>query len=76
MYGTDYSKYWNRFKVLVLDFECLSWNDYTYKEEVDNRGNVRFGKTKYQDAAKVAMTKEGIIEKMVMLGPGMYQHMQ
>ena len=64
MYGTDYSKYWNRFKVLVLDFECLSWNDYTYKEEVDNRGNVRFGKTKYQDAAKVAMTKEGIIEKM------------
>jgi hypothetical protein len=64
MYGTDYSKYWNRFKVLVLDFECLSWNDYTYKEEVDNRGNVRFGKTKYQDAAKVAVTKEGIIEKM------------
>jgi len=64
MYGTDYSKYWNRFKVLVLDFECLSWNDYTYKEEVDNRGNVRFGKTKYQDAAKVAQTKEGIIEKM------------
>ena len=64
MYGTDYSKYWNRFKVLVLDFECLSWNDYTYKEEVDNRGNVRFGKTKYQDAAKLAVTKEGVIEKM------------
>jgi hypothetical protein len=37
MYGTDYSKYWNRFKVLVLDFEFLSWNDYTYKEEVDNK---------------------------------------
>lgn len=64
MYGTDYSKYWNRFKVLILDFEFLSWNDYTYKEEVDNRGNVRFGKTKYQDASKLAVTKEGVIEKM------------
>ena len=64
MYGTDYSKYWNRFKVLVLDFEFLSWNDYTYKQEVDNRGNVRFGKTKYQDASKLAVNKEGIIEKM------------
>jgi hypothetical protein len=64
MYGTDYSKYWNRFKVLILDFEFLSWNDYTYKEEVDNRGNVRFGKTKYQDANKLAVNKEGIIEKM------------
>jgi hypothetical protein len=63
MYGTDYSKYWNRFKVLILDFEFLSWNDYTYKQEVDNRGNVRFGKTKYQDATKNA-SKEGIVEKM------------
>ena len=64
MYGTDYSKYWNRFKVLILDFEFLSWNDYTYKEEVDNRGNVRFGKTKYQDASKLSVTKEGVIDKM------------
>jgi hypothetical protein len=64
MYGTYYSKYWNRFKVLVLDFEFLSWNDYTYKEEVDNRGNVRFGKTKYQDATKLSVTKEGVIDKM------------
>lgn len=64
MYGTDYSKYWNRFKVLILDFEFLSWNDYTYKQEVDNRGNVRFGKTKYQDANKLAVNKEGVIEKM------------
>lgn len=64
MYGTDYSKYWNRFKVLILDFEFLSWNDYTYKQEVDNRGNVRFGKTKYQDATKLAVNKEGVMEKM------------
>ncbi len=68
MYGTDYSKYWNRFKVLILDFEFLSWNDYTYKEEVDNRGNVRFGKTKYQAATKLkdaGNEKMGTIPSMV-----------
>jgi len=64
MYGTDYSKYWNRFKVLVLDFEFLSWNDYTYKQEVDNRGNIRFGKTKYQDSTKLSVNKDGVMEKM------------
>lgn len=66
MYGTDYSKYWNRFKVLILDFEFLSWNDYTYKEEIDNRGNVRFGKTKYQPT-KMAGGEEkiGAIPNMV-----------
>lgn len=64
MYGTDYSKYWNRFKVLILDFEFLSWNDYTYKQEVDNRGNIRFGKTKYQDSSKLSVNKDGVMEKM------------
>ena len=66
MYGTDYSKYWNRFKVLVLDFEFLSWNDYTYKEETDNRGNKRFGKTKYKNELKVNdNAKVGTIPNMV-----------
>lgn len=63
MYGTDYSKYWNRFKVLVLDFEFLSWNDYTYKEEIDNRGNARFGKTKY--SAGSGSSKMGTMPSMV-----------
>jgi hypothetical protein len=63
MYGTDYSKYWNRFKVLVLDFEFLSWNDYNYKEEVDNRGNTRFGKTKY--SAGSGSSKMGTMPSMV-----------
>jgi len=63
MYGTDYSKYWNRFKVLVLDFEFLSWNDYTYKGEVDNRGNERFGKTKY--SAGSGSSKMGTMPSMV-----------
>lgn len=62
MYGTDYSKYWNRFKILVLDFEFLSWNDYTYKEEVDSRGNTRFGKTKYQAASRMAVNQLGSLE--------------
>ena len=70
MYGTDYSKYWNRFKVLILDFEFLSWNDYTYKEEIDNRGNARFGKTKYQDSSKMdlAVNEKGTIEKFDYAG--------
>jgi len=71
MYGTDYSKYWNRFKVLILDFEFLSWNDYTYKSEIDNRGNERFGKTKYQDATKIpdlAVNEKGTIEKFNYAG--------
>lgn len=62
MYGTDYSKYWNRFKILVLDFEFLSWNDYTYKEEVDSRGNTRFGKTKYQAASRMTVNQLGSLE--------------
>jgi len=62
MYGTDYSKYWNRFKILVLDFEFLSWNDYTYKEEVDGRGNTRFGKTKYQSPSRMAVNQLGSLE--------------
>jgi hypothetical protein len=70
MYGTDYSKYWNRFKVLILDFEFLSWNDYTYKEEIDNRGNARFGKTKYQGSSKMdlAVNEKGTIEKFDYAG--------
>ena len=46
--GGGYNRGWNRFKVLVLDFKFLTWNDTVYKKEVDNRGNIRFGKTKFQ----------------------------
>ena len=47
-YGADLSKYWNRFKVLVLDFKFLSWNTTYYKEEIDGRGNSRFKKAKFK----------------------------
>jgi hypothetical protein len=56
--------------VLILDFEFLSWNDYTYKEEIDNRGNARFGKTKYQDSSKMdlAVNEKGTIENFDYAG--------
>ena len=45
--GGGYNRGWNRFKVMVLDFKFLTWNDLVFKEEIDNRGNKRFGKTSY-----------------------------
>lgn len=48
-YGTDLSTYWNRFKVLVLDFQFLSWNTTYYESEIDKRGNPRFRKTQFKN---------------------------
>ena len=48
-YGADLSKYWNKFKVLVMDFKFFSWNTTVYKSEIDGRGNERFNKTKFKD---------------------------
>lgn len=45
----DLSNYWNKFKVLVLDFQFLSWNTTVYSAEVDKRGNDRFRKTKFSN---------------------------
>lgn len=61
-YGTDLSKYWNSFKVLVLDFKFLSWNTTFYKEEIDNRGNIRFGKTKFKQDLLKAQYNESFEE--------------
>ena len=47
--GGGYNKGWNQFKVLVLDFKFLTWNDTIYKDEIDGRGNKRFGKTSFQN---------------------------
>jgi hypothetical protein len=44
-----YNTSWSRFKVMVLKCKFLSWNDYVYKEEMDNRGNTRYGKTSYNN---------------------------
>lgn len=44
-----FNQSWNRFKVMVLQIKFLSINDTVYKEEVDKRGNVRFGKSSYKN---------------------------
>jgi len=44
-----YNVAWNRFKVMVMKIKFLSWNENVYKEEIDKRNNVRFGKTAYEN---------------------------
>ncbi len=46
--GNIYS-YYNRFKVLILDFKFKDWDTTFYKDEIDGRGNERFMKTKYKN---------------------------
>jgi len=42
-------QYYNRWKVVVLDFKFKSWNTTFYEEKEDGRGNVRFNKTKFKN---------------------------
>lgn len=44
-----YNIAWNRFKVMVMKIKFLSWNESVYKEETDSRGNMRFGKSSYEN---------------------------
>lgn len=44
-----YNVAWNRFKVMVMKIKFLSWNENVYKEEVDSRSNIRFGRTAYEN---------------------------
>lgn len=66
--GGGYNKGWNRFKVLVLDFKFLTWNDTVYKNEIDGRGNKRFGKTSFQNKkfinpkVEIEATEENTLE--------------
>lgn len=53
---------WNRFKVNVCKIKFLSWNDTIYKEEKDNKGNVRFGKTAYENKQFLSVNKKGELE--------------
>lgn len=50
--------YYNRWKVLVLDGKFKNWNTTFYKEEIDNRGNVRYNKTKYKDLSVVSISEQ------------------
>lgn len=48
------SGYWNRWKVLVWDFQFITFNTYAYATEVDSRGNERFGKVDFSYLNKSA----------------------
>lgn len=58
-----YNQAWMRFKVMVMKIKFLSWNDTVYKEEKDNRGNKRFGKSSYQNKQFLAINKTGELEE-------------
>lgn len=57
-----YNQAWNRFKVFVCKTKFLSWNETMYKEEVDGRGNVRFGKSAYENKQFLSVGKSGGLE--------------
>lgn len=64
-----YNTAWTRFKVVVMKTKFLTWNDYVYSEEIDSRGNIRYGKTSYNnmqyvdgrsaDIAEIPKEKQG-----------------
>ena len=57
-----FNRSWNRFKVYVIKIRFLSWNESVYKEEVDSRNNIRFGKTKYENKKFVSVNGKGELE--------------
>lgn len=59
-----YNQAWNRFKVFVVKMKFLSCNDTVYKEEQDNRGNTRFGKSSYNNKQFLAVNKSGELEDL------------
>lgn len=54
-----FNQAWNRFQVFVLQIKFLSWNDTVYKTERDNRSNVRFGKSSYENKQFLAVDSVG-----------------
>lgn len=51
------SRWWNRFKVRVWDFEFISYNTYAYGSEIDGRDNERFGKVDYSYVGQTVTLK-------------------
>lgn len=58
-----YNRAWMRFKVMVMHIKFLSWNETIYKEEYDSRGNMRFGKTKYNNKQFLSVNSYGGLEQ-------------
>jgi len=61
-FSGGFNQLWNKFKVTVIQMKFLSWNDTVYKEEKDNRDNLRFGKTDYKNK-QFLVNKEGKLEE-------------
>lgn len=59
-----FNQAWNKFKVFVAKIKFLSWNDTVYKNEVDGRGNQRFGKSAYENTQFLAVDSGGQIGEM------------
>jgi len=51
---SGFNRLWNKFSVLVFTCKFFSWNESVYKEEIDGRGNWRYGKTSYENKKYVA----------------------
>lgn len=60
-YNGFFNQVWNRFKVMVIKIKFLSWNETVYKDEVDGRGNTRFGKSDYANK-RFAVNQYGQLE--------------
>lgn len=58
-----YNRAWMRFKVMVMHIRFLSWNETIYKEEVDSRGNVRYGATKFSNKQFLSVNGYGQLEE-------------
>lgn len=58
-----FNKAWNRFKVMVMKIKFYSWNDTVYKEETDNRDNMRFGKSSYKNKQFLSVNPEGELQQ-------------
>lgn len=52
-------RYYDKFKVLVLDLQFISYDSTVYQNSVDKYGNPRFSKTDFKNASKIPTNGEG-----------------
>jgi hypothetical protein len=46
------NRYYDKFKVMVMDLEFYSWNTTVFKQKLDKSGNIRVLKTDFEDINK------------------------
>lgn len=57
-FSTASFRYWDKFKVQVLDLELITWDTTVYKKEIDGRSNLRVVKSDFQNIARLQETIE------------------